>query len=39
MLRYGEYELDILPGTEDGKNIQPTLIGNGYLERLLKVLQ
>ena len=38
MLRYGEYELDILPGKEMVKN--PTeLIGNGYLERLLKVLR
>ena len=38
MLRYGEYELDISAGKRDGKN--PTeLIGNGYLERLLKVLR
>ena len=38
MFRYGEYELDILPGKEMVKN--PTeLIGNGYLERLLKVLR
>ena len=38
MIRYGEYELDVLPGKESVQD--PTvLLGNGYLEKLLKVLR